>query len=149
MEYSDIARRFTNLFEKPDIVEYQRKFYEAGLIHKTARGELVRSKSEVIIADALFGSDIHYEYEKELDLGDDGIKSPDFTIADAESGTIFYWEHCGMIGNDECRRRWERKCEIYKKHGIFENENLIVTYDSDIGSIDSQAIRNLIKKHLL
>jgi hypothetical protein len=53
VELSDIACRFTNLFEKPEIVEYQKKFYEAGLIHKTARGELVRSKSEVIIADAL------------------------------------------------------------------------------------------------
>ena len=54
-----------------------------------------------------------------------------------------------MMGNEEYRRRWERKKEVYEKHGIIENENLIVTYDSDIGSIDSQAIRNLIKKHLM
>ena len=149
MEYSDIARRFTNLFEKPDIVEHQKKFYEAGLIHKTARGELVRSKSEVIVADALFDNNIPYEYEKELALVDDGIKSPDFTIRDAESGATFYWEHCGMINNDEYRRRWERKCAVYRKHGIVEGNNLIVSYDSDNGSIDSQEIRSLIKKYLL
>lgn len=147
MEYSDIARRFTNLFEKPDIVEYKKKFYEAGLIHKTARGELVRSKSEVIVADALYDSGIDYAYEKELVLGDDGLKSPDFTIEDAGSGTVYYWEHCGMMNDPEYCRRWEKKRAVYEKHGIKENDNLIVTYDNENGSIDSQAIRNLIKKY--
>jgi ATP-dependent exoDNAse (exonuclease V) alpha subunit len=146
--YSDIARRFTNLFEKPEIVEYQKKFYENNLIHKTARGELVRSKSEVIIADALFDINIDYVYEKELSLGDDGIKSPDFTIEDAESGALFYWEHCGMMTDDNYRRRWNAKRDIYAKHGIVEGENLIVSYDNANGSIDSQEIRKLIKQFL-
>ena len=149
MEYSDIARRFTCLFEKPNIVEYKKNFYEAGLIHRTARGELVRSKSEVIIADALFDSGIDYAYEKELSLGDDGIKSPDFTIEDAESGSTFYWEHCGLMSDATYRRRWESKQKVYEKHGIIKDKNLIVTEDKPDGSIDSQAIRNLIKKHLL
>jgi hypothetical protein len=146
--YSDIARRFTNLFEKPEIVEYQKKFYENNLIHKTARGELVRSKSEVIIADALFDIDIDYVYEKELSLGDDGIKIPDFTIEDAESGALFYWEHCGMMTDDNYCRRWNAKREVYAKHGIVEGENLIVSYDNANGSIDSQEIRKLIKQFL-
>jgi hypothetical protein len=147
MEFSDIARRFTNLFEKPEIVEYKKNFYEAGLIHKTARGtELVRSKSEVIIADALFDSGIDYTYEKELDLGSDGIRRPDFTIEDSESGSLFYWEHCGMMSDEGYRRRWEAKRELYAKHGIIEGKNLFVSYDDENGGIDSQAIRNLIKK---
>jgi hypothetical protein len=146
--YSDIARRFTNLFENPEIVEYQKKFYENNLIHKTARGELVRSKSEVIIADALFDFKIDYAYEKELNLGEDGIKSPDFTIEDAESGVLFYWEHCGMMTDEKYRRRWETKSNLYAKHGIVEGENLIVSYDDANGSIDSQKIRNLIRKYL-
>ena len=148
MEFSDIARRFTNLFKKPKIVEYKKNFYEAGLIHKTARGELVRSKSEVIIADALFDNDIDYAYEKDLNLGADGIKSPDFTIEDAESGILFYWEHCGMMTEDNYRRRWEAKREIYAKHGIVEGENLIVSYDDENGGIDSHVIRKLIDKYL-
>jgi hypothetical protein len=146
--FSDIACRFTNLFEKPEIIEHQKKLYEAGLIHKTARGELVRSKSEVIIADALFDSQIDYDYERPLDLGEDGIKSPDFTIEDAESGLLFYWEHCGMMTDDSYRHRWEAKKAVYAKHRIIEGENLIVSYDEN-GSIDSQAIRKLIKEFLL
>lgn len=148
MEYSDIARRFTNLFDKPEIIEYKKRFYEAGLIHRTARGELVRSKSEVIIADALFDKGIDYEYEKELHLNEDGIKSPDFTIEDAESGSKFYWEHCGMMSDETYRRRWETKRMIYEKHGIIEGKNLIVSYDKEDGSIDSQEIRNLINRYL-
>lgn len=148
MEFSDIARRFTCLFEAPDIIEHKNKFYESRLIHKTARGELVRSKSEVIIADALFDFHINYEYEKELDLGDDGIKSPDFTIEDAESGVTYYWEHCGMLSDDGYRRRWEAKCAVYKKHNIVEGENLIVSEDKPDGSIDSKEIRKLIEKYL-
>lgn len=149
MEFSDIARRFTSLFEAPDIVEYKKRFYEKGLIHKTARGELVRSKSEVIIADALFDKKIEYDYEKPLDLGEDGIKRPDFTIEDVESGTLFYWEHCGMMTDQGYRRRWESKQAVYKKHGIVEGENLIVTENKPDGNIDSQAIRVLIERYLL
>ena len=150
MEFSDIARRFTCLFEMPDIVEYKKRFYENGLIHKTARGELVRSKSEVIIADALLACDIdYYEYEKPLDLGEDGIKSPDFTIEDVESGVKWYWEHCGMMSDEGYRRRWDVKRAVYERHGIIEGENLIVSEDKLDGSIDSQEIRNLIKKYLL
>ena len=74
---SDIATRFTDLFAdvfkdegpdlRPQIVELNGKFYEEKMIHKTARGELVRSKSEVIIANALYYNKLDYEYEPEID----------------------------------------------------------------------------------
>ena len=147
--YSDIARRFTCLFEKPQIVEYKKRYYEASLIHKTLKGELVRSKSEVIIANMLQESGIAYEYEKELDLKEDGVKIPDFTIDDAESGMLYYWEHCGMMADSQYRKRWEDKKAVYEKHGIIEGENLIVSYDDVNGSIDSVAIKSLIEKYLL
>jgi len=143
--YSDIARRFTNLFESPEIVEYKRQFYENGLVHRTARGELVRSKSEVIIANGLFSKKIEYAYEKELDLGEDGVKLPDFTIEDAESGAVFYWEHCGMMNDATYKARWEIKRKIYEKHGIVEGQNLIVSDETK--GIDSQVINNLISKY--
>lgn len=146
--FSDIARRFTCLFEKPEIIEFKQRYYEASLVHKTLKGELVRSKSEVIIANMLFEADITYEYEKELSLGEDGVRIPDFTIDDAESGTLFYWEHCGMMSDRHYRQRWEEKKAVYAKHGIVEGDNLIVSYDDMNGSIDSVAINALIEKYL-
>ena len=146
--FSEVARRFTCLFENPEIVEYKKKYYEQNLIHKTRRGELVRSKSEVIIANELDHAGIPYEYEKELVLENDGMRIPDFTIEDAETGKCFYWEHCGMLGDAEYARRWEEKKKLYVQHGIVEDVNLIVSKDDLNGGIDSAAISVLIKKYL-
>lgn len=147
LEHSDIARRFTDLFEIPEIVIVNDKYYENGLIHKTTRGELVRSKSEVIIANMLYGNKIVYEYERKLRL-DNTLKIPDFTIDDQESGEIFYWEHCGMMTNEEYKKGWENKKYFYEKHGIIEDVNLIVTYDEDNGAINSETIQKKIDKYL-
>lgn len=142
---SDIARRFTNLFESPKIVEINDRYFEEYLIHKTVRGEMVRSKSEVIIANLLHSHEIEYEYEKEIWF--DGIrKIPDFTIDDEESGECYYWEHCGMMSKDYYRKRWEEKKAFYLEHGIVEGENLIVTYDEPNGSIDTSKIEELINE---
>lgn len=63
-------------------------------IHYTNRGELVRSKSEMIIANLLAQNEIPYEYEKALWLGNKRIH-PDFTIElDFET---YYWERCMMM----------------------------------------------------
>lgn len=148
MSYSEVARRFTCLFEAPDIVEHKQKYYEQSLIHRTLKGDLVRSKSEVIIANMLYEAGIEYEYEKELDLEEDGIRIPDFTIEDAESGICFYWEHCGMLGDAAYNRHWQEKKELYKKHNIIEGDNLIVSKDSLNGGIDSAEIKRLIDTYL-
>lgn len=38
--------------------------YAENLIHRTERGHLVRSKSELVIANMLFQSGVEYEYER-------------------------------------------------------------------------------------
>lgn len=145
--HSDIAQRFTNLFDEPDIVKVNDKYYENYLIHRTMRGEMVRSKSEVIIANALYSSGIDYEYEKELII--DGVrKLPDFTIDNPETGDFIIWEHCGMMTDLNYRKKWEEKKRFYESNGYIEGENLIVTYDEDNGSINSPIIKEYIKKFL-
>ena len=147
---SETARRLTNLFVAPSPVDIDGRFFEDYLIHRTARGEMVRSKSEVIIADHLASKDVEYGYEQPLTI--EGItKYPDFTIEDMESGLTFYWEHCGMLHVLSYRRRWEEKLGWYRAHGILpreegggENGTLIVTRDETNGSIDSAKITALI-----
>jgi hypothetical protein len=112
---------------------------------------LVRSKSEVIIANEL-ASAVDYSYEQPLTIK--GVtKYPDFTIEDAESGQTFYWEHCGMLHVPSYQRRWEGKLVWYKDNGILPyevgggpNGTLIVTRDEPNGSIDSAKIAQLINK---
>lgn len=154
VEYSDIAQRFTDLFRdvykedetgpdmRPDICCVNGKFYENKLVHKTIKGELVRSKSEVTIANQLHLHGVEYEYEPELKL-EGKIKRPDFKIEDYDTGIVWYWEHCGMMENPQYMRRWEEKKAFYKKNGIEEGKNLIVTYDEH-GAIDTAKIDKII-----
>lgn len=153
-EHSDIARRFTDLFAdifkegnvdmRPQIVKIGDGFYEDRLVHRTARGDMVRSKSEVIIANALYYHDLNYEYEPELVL--EGIvKRPDFKIVDVDTDDVWYWEHCGMMDDPRYKKRWQDKKEFYQKNGIEEGKNLIVTYDED-GALDSQKVERIIEE---
>lgn len=151
-ENSTIAQRFTDLFApvfnddlvdmRPSLKEVKGKFYEDRLIHRTARGELVRSKSEVIISYALFYKHLEYEYEPVLEL-DGHVYRPDFLVADQDSGDKWYWEHLGRMDDPGYRKKNENKLAYYKKHGIEEGKNLIVTYDND-RTIDSMLVDKII-----
>ena len=121
-EHSEIARRMTNLFTDPRpqevIVANETRFLERGLVHRTERGELVRSKSELVIADKLHARGIDYQYEQPLPLSGRRVRYPDFTIADHARGITIYWEHLGMLDDPGYRRRWERKRKEYIAAGI-------------------------------
>ncbi len=154
---SNIAQRLTDLFsevkeQKPSIVIYNNKYFDENKIHKTLKGDLVRSKSEVIIANILYDyerkGDIKYYYEKELILKDNSIRIPDFTIK-TDLGDVWYWEHCGMMTDINYKMHWETKKKIYEENGIIEGKNLIVTYDDEKGGIDAVKIEEIIKRYLL
>lgn len=61
---SEVLRRNSNLFTlalRPEMVGFPRPEI---LIHRTSTGTLVRSKSEVIVADTLTCLGIDYQYEE-------------------------------------------------------------------------------------
>lgn len=147
---SETARRLTNLFVAPSPIEIEGRFFDEFLIHRTTRGEMVRSKSEVIIANALHARGVDYLYEHPLKLGGK-TRYPDFTIEDMESGLTFYWEHCGMLHVPDYASRWDEKRQWYRDNGILSLEEgggpegtLIISRDELNGSIDSANIERLI-----
>lgn len=83
-------------------------------IYKTRKGDRVRSKSEVIIANLLYDLGISYEYEKKLFYTKTKWIEPDFTIN--INSKEFYWEHLGMLGIESYDDRWLEKLNIYKKY---------------------------------
>ena len=107
-----------------------------------AKGHSVRSKSELLIADALFYHGIRYEYEKALILSGRTIY-PDFTIY-CSDGRINYWEHLGLLEDESYRQHWNYKKNLYTSNDIIENYNLIVSKDHN-GSFDSRDIQHLIQ----
>jgi len=150
-EYSETARRLTNLFMEPDPVVVKDRRYDGKHIHRTARGELVMSKSEVIIANELHRRGVDYAYEKELCFGSGRTCRPDFTIEDAASGLTVYWEHCGMLDDPEYRARWELKQQWYRDNGVLPhsegggpNGTLVVTSDDSRTGFDTLQIGTII-----
>ncbi len=153
---SDIARRMTNLMDEPSpvLIEVGKKktFYEERLIHRTERGDLVRSKGEVIIADKLYARGFtDYLYEQELLLPNGTKRYPDFTVSNDATGVTYYWEHLGMLGDPGYRARWERKKKEYLDAGILpyqegggEMGTLIETADRPDGGIDAAEIARII-----
>ena len=97
-----------------------------GRIYSTTKGDLVRSKSEVIIANLLYQYGIDYEYESKLKYDQDKPAiEPDFTII-LSNGEKIYWEHLGMLGLEGYDNSWLKKQEIYNKY--FPGK-LVVTYE--------------------
>ena len=122
---------------------------------KTARGEAVRSKSEVIIADQLSCLGVEYIYEHPFAIL--GLKfCPDFTMEEIESGRIFYWEHNRFFHIVGFKKLWERQLDSYRAVGILpyengggENGTLIVTSDSHQSKISSREIECIIRVVIL
>ena len=101
---------------------------ELGKIYITKDGNRVRSKSELIISEALQVANIKYTYEQKLYYDKTAGKYllPDFTIH-LPDGTDIYWEHVGMLGNEDYDKRWQEKLKIYKS---YFNKLPIRTYES-------------------
>lgn len=146
--YSDTKQRYTDLFEVPNIIEIksskQKRYFEEKLIHKTVRGEMVRSKSEVIVANILDKMKIEYSYEEPLEVSGKTY-IPDFTLR--YQGKTGYLEHLGMLGNKSYKKHWDEKRANYESVRISETlGNLIITEDGLDGSLDATLIESKIQR---
>lgn len=153
--YSVVARRVTNLFRPPSpqevLVDRKVQFFDRRHIHRTEGGELVRSKSELCIADKLRARGIEYVYEPRIVMSGGAERYPDFKITDDDSGVVYYWEHLGMLGDPDYRRRWDGKLAEYRDSGILPHEEgggpngtLLTTRDDPDGGLDAAKIAALI-----
>ena len=145
-ESSEVARRNTNLFRVVVRVKSDEPPYAEHLIHKTEKGHMVRSKSELVIANKLFQLGIPYEYERPYELPELERKIwPDFRFTDPSGDTII-WEHLGMLHKDDYRESWERKLQLYNEQGFTEGVNLFTSRDDERGGLDSNTVVEVAEK---
>lgn len=124
--------------------------YPEFLRYETDRGELVRSKSELIIANLLYKEDshLHYRYEEKLYLKQSNKTiHPDFTIMSRRNGEIVYWEHAGKMDDSRYADDFTRKINAYIKEGIFPGKNLIITYETGTVPLEVSVVKKLIKNY--
>ncbi|HZO66591.1 MAG TPA: AAA family ATPase [Kribbellaceae bacterium] len=148
--HSDTAGRLTNLFGASDPVRVGDAVLDRGLVHRTERGELVRSKSEVIIANMLHQLDVSYDYEVPFTGADGRTVRPDFTVL-TDLGETVLWEHLGMLADPRYAQKWAAKKAWYARNGILPIEEgcgakgkLVIT--DDVEGVDSAGWRQLAMK---
>lgn len=104
------------------------------------RKERMRSKSELLIANALNARNIPYKYECPISLANGQILYPDFTILDVKNRKVKYWEHLGRMGDMTYVSKNIWKLDEYKKMNIRMGINLFVTYENGINAIGTDDI---------
>lgn len=134
---------------KWEAIDYEGKGFENNAIeYYTQKGERVRSKSEVIIADSLLKEHIPYRYEYPAYLKGFGRMYPDFTVLNTRTRKEMLWEHLGMMDDAEYADCALRKLAGYEKNGIFPGENLILTYETRKTPLDQKIIKIMIEHYL-
>ena len=130
-------------------IEYEGKvFYGDAAEFYTAKNERVRSKSEVIIADALNREGVPYRYEFPIYLEDFGTVYPDFTVLHIRTRKEILWEHLGMMDEPDYAEKAIQKIATYEQNGFFPGENLILTYETRKNPLNQKILVNLIRHYL-
>ncbi|MBR4429787.1 MAG: hypothetical protein IKS75_00665 [Clostridiales bacterium] len=112
-------------------------------IFKTLRGERVRSKSEVIIADRLYANGIPYKYECPILVGDE-IMHPDFTILRVSDRKVVYLEHCGKVGDPDYADDMTERINKYTLAGIYHRDRLFFTFETANKPLDVRVLDKMI-----
>lgn len=124
--------------------EYQRSNqYPEMLVHRTLKGDFVRSKSEVIIANTIHMKGLQYRSEEVTKVGN-YLFAPDFKILVPSTGKIKLLEHFGMMHDPEYREKALWKMSTYIENGYRPYEDILFTFEDINGNIDAKNLELLI-----
>lgn len=123
-------------------------YHPEGRKFPSPSGHILRSKSETIIDMALSMHKIPFRYESPLQI-DQTIYYPDFTIRHPETGQFYYWEHFGLVDQQDYLNGCLQKLRCYIRNGIIPTVNLITTYESNEYPLSPALIEALIQYYFL
>lgn len=123
--------------------------YHDQRLYQTDAGEMVRSKSEKIIADMLYRNKIPYQYEPRLEFNRKQSVFPDFAVLNVRKRKTIYWEHLGMISDGEYASKSLNKIMEYESNGYYLGDSLIITMESDITPLNMKMIEKKIGEYIL
>ena len=115
----------------------------------TSTGVRVRSKSEVIIADALNRAGIPFRYEFPTSIGGWGTLYPDFTCLDKRSHKEVIWEHFGMMSNHDYADVAIQKILRYNENGYVLGRNFIATFETAETPLNLKQVQGYIEGCLI
>lgn len=145
-DYLELFPKFNNPLD--DVAPNIRPVHKENLKVPTRAGYMVRSKSEAIIVSLLMDAEIEFYYERPISLAGNWFV-PDFTCINRTNKKIYYYEHFGMVDNDEYNKNMYKKLKTYNDNGIYQDINLICTYETSETPLDMIYVQNQIKRFLL
>ena len=122
----------------------QKPFKKDDPCYFTLKGERVRSKSEVIIADRLYANGIPYKYECPLKAGNQ-IIHPDFTVLRMSDRKILYHEHCGKMDDPGYTENLVNRINLYALEKIFQGDRLFFSYESAASPLNTDILDDMIR----
>lgn len=126
---------------------YIRSSYrQEDLIEVTTKGDLMRSKSEVLLAELFYKHGIPFRYEDATDYPWLGI-IPDFEFRDKYK-KLFYLEYCGMMDNEEYVDRFLYKRSRYEDNGLYEWNDVIYIFEKG-NRVNMPMIESIIKTRIM
>ena len=114
----------------------------------TDNGERVRSKSEILIANALKKHGIPYRYEAPLNVKGFGIIYPDFTVLNVRTRKEYFWEHLGKMDDPAYAEGALQRIELYEKNSIFPGDKLILSHETLMRPLNTSNVEKMIALYL-
>ncbi len=128
---------------------YERKpFSEDAAEYFTGKGVRVRSKSEILIGDALERAGIPYYYEYPVRISGMGVIHPDFLCLNVRTRKEYFWEHNGMMGDIEYSSRAVSRIEKYLLSDICPDKQVIYTFETADHPLSTKVIEKMISIYL-
>ena len=142
---------------KEKVKHWETEVYEKNLMYpenlrfETEKGDMVRSKSEVIIANILYRNrkNILYKYERPLEVIENGRQKtiyPDFTILNKHTGEITYWEHAGRMDDPYYANDFVKKMNTYIANDLLPGRDVVVSFESQSTPLDIKVVKRLVKQ---
>lgn len=126
---------------------YTRKPFRKGSpVFITLRGERVRSKSEMIIADRLYANGIPYRYECPLKVGN-AVIHPDFSILRMSDMKVVYHEHCGKMDDKDYVEDMVSRVSTYNQAGVIQGDKLTFSFETSATPLDVRVIDRMINSY--
>ena len=110
----------------------------------TLSGIMMRSKSEVLIANIYTELGLSIVYEPPLQIGGYTF-NPDFMAPHPITGIPIYHEHFGMMDDEEYATKTKWKIGKYAAYGYLPFKNIIFTYESESEPLDVMSVRSIIE----
>ena len=132
--------------------QYSSTLPTAEKTHITADGKTARSKSELVLHNILTQLGIPFKNDVDINLrtetGEKVYKNADFVMP-GKHGEYIILEHFGMLDSEDYLLRAIHKIRIYGLNGYTLNDRLFISMDGFNGSLNAQALRDMIEKLIL